>query len=159
MKVSDAVIKVKDLDLIQFAEEVQTILNNGLVETRVVTSVPSWDANDGETAILWSGTTRALYFRAGGIWLNIGFNTVGSLMLFDNDMDTGITPEYTLDEDIIRYYTEGVYKFAMSNTFGFAMSSNTPVCFNGTDESVKWVYDSADSYMKCYVAGAVRMEM
>lgn len=159
MKISDYVIRTRDPELVNFMDEVQAIINNGLMEQRVVTSIPTWDANNGETTFYYSGTVRAYYFRINGLWTSIGFNTIGSLVLFDADNDTGISPEATADEDVIRFYTAGVYKFAMDSVHGLSMSANTPVCFNGTDESVKWVYDTADSYFKCYVGGAVRMEM
>jgi len=159
VKISDTVIRTRDRELVGFMDEVQAIFNNGLYEQRVVGSIPTWQGNNGETAIYFTGAVRAYYFRINGIWASIGFNTLGALTLFDADYDTGITPEATVDEDVLRFYTAGIYKFAMDNVHGFSMAANTPVCFNGTDESVKWVYDTADSYMKCYVGGAVRMEM
>lgn len=158
MKIPDTIFKTKDLDLIEFGDYAQVILNRGLYEFRIFDQVPDWTANNGENGIFTTGTVSYLYFHLNGVWLSIGFNSIGALVLFDSDGDTGITPEATPDEDVIRFYTAGVYKFGMS-TYGFFMSANTPVVFDGTAGDTQWLYDSADSYLKAYVDGTLRMEM
>lgn len=158
MKVPDSVIKTKDLELVEFMDYVQTILNNGLYEMRIFGSVPDWLANDGENGIYVSGGNRQLYFYLNGVWSSIGFNSIGTLILFDKDGDTGITPEATPDEDIIRFYTAGFYNFAMG-TAGFALASDLPVLFDGIDGDTKWVYNSGDNYLRGYTDGSLRIEM
>lgn len=158
MKVPDAVIKVKDLDLVEMLDSIQTILNNGLYEMRIFSSIPDWIANDGESGIYVSGDIRQLYFSLNGIWTSIGFNSLGTLVLFDNDGDTGITPEATTDEDILRFYTAGYYNFAMG-TFGFAMAAGLPIFFDGINGDTRWVYDTSDNYLKGYVDNIKRIEM
>lgn len=158
MKVPDSIPKIKDLELFEFMDIVQLILNYGLYQMRVVTAIPDWAANEGEHAIYYSGDIRQLYFQINGMWTSIGFNSLGTLILFDKDGDTGITPEFSTDEDVLRFYISGAYNFGMGS-FGFAMPSDTPVVFDGTDGDTKWVYESADGYLKCYVDGTLRMEM
>jgi hypothetical protein len=161
MKVPDSVIKVKDLELVDFMDTVQAILNDGLYETRIFTSVPSWSANEGESAIYSTGSANDLYYMIGGTWCRIGFNLLGSLTLFDSNGDTGITPEATPNEDVIRFYTKGLYNFSMG-TYGFSMAPGKPLFFDGTivaGSGTNWVFDTTDSYLKCYVGGIKRIEM
>lgn len=158
MKLPDVVIKTKDLELSEFIDYSQSILNNGLYEMRIFGSVPDWAANDGENGIYVSGSVRQLYFHLNGVWSSIGFNSLGTLVLFDKDADTGITPEYTTDEDVIRFYTSGFYNFAMSTT-GFAVATELPVLFDGLDGDTYWVYTTTDGYLKGYVDGVKRIEM
>jgi hypothetical protein len=158
MKVPDSVIKIRDLELVEFMDYVQTILNNGLYEMRIFGSVPDWTANDGENGIYVAGDVRQLYFYLNGVWSSIGFNSLGTLILFDKDGDTGITPEATTDEDVLRFYTAGLYNFAMG-TYGFALASGLPVIFDGTDGDTKWVYSTSDNYFKGYSDGVLRVEM
>jgi len=112
MKIPDAVIKIKDLDLIEFMDSVQVVLNNGLYEFRISDTVPTWQANDGESLIYFTATERKLFVFINGVWTFIGWNGSGSLTLFDADGDTGITPEFTPDEDVIRFYANTSYMFA-----------------------------------------------
>ena len=158
MKIADVSPKIKDLEVLDFIDNTQVLLNNGLYEMRVFDAIPAFAANDGEAGIYVSGSVRALYFSLGSIWSSIGFNSSGTLVLFDNDYDTGITPEATVDEDVIRFYVAGLYKFAMG-TFGFAVDKNTPVVFDATDGTNKWMYDSATTYLTCYQGGNKRLEL
>ena len=80
------------------------------------------------------------------------------MTIFDNDNDTGITPEATVDEDFIRFYTAGIYNFSMS-TDGFAIAGGLPIFLNGTDGGTKWVYDTSNQYLTGYVDGIKRIEM
>lgn len=158
MKLPDVVIKTKDLELSEFIDYTQSIINNGLYEMRIFGGVPDWLANDGENGIYVTGSNRQLYFHLNGVWANIGFNSLGTLTLFDKDGDTGITPEYTLNENIIRFYTAGFWNFAMS-TAGFAVASDIPVVFDGINGDTAWIYNSSDGYLKGYVDGVKRIEM
>lgn len=158
MKVPDTVIKIKEIELRDFIDVVQTIINNGLMEMRIFTAIPTWTANDGETGIYVNGAIRQLYFYLNGVWASIGFSSTGSLQLFDANGDTGITPEYSPNEDVIRFYTFGQYNFSMS-TAGFAVAPGLPVMFNGVTGGTQWVYDTSDNYLKGYVDGIKRMEM
>ncbi|MFA6100391.1 MAG: hypothetical protein WC750_06020 [Patescibacteria group bacterium] len=161
MKVPDAVIKTKDLELVEFMDYVQTILNNGLYEMRIFDAVPTWESNNGETGILVTGSNRQLYFYLNGVWNSIGFNSLGTLVLFDKDQDTGITPEATADEDVIRFYTAGYYYFSMG-TYGFSVAAGKPIFLDGTISTASgtaWVFDTATSYLTAYVGGVKRIEM
>ena len=158
MKVPDAFLRTKDLALREVIDAVTAILNLGLYQMRVVDSVPTWAANQGETAIYYTGDTRALYFQVNSQWCSIGFNTLGTMILSDADQDTFITPEATADEDILRYYVGGIYKFAMGSV-GFAMAAGTPVVFDGIDGNTTWSYNSATAYLQAHVDGTLVMEM
>lgn len=157
MKVPDAVIKVKDLDLVEFMDSVQVMLNNGLYEMRLISEVPDWFANNGESAIYAQGTARRLYVYV-NTWSYIGWNTIGSLTLFDADGDTGISPEATPNEDVIRFYIAGINKFAMGS-MGLALTDGTPLVLDGTDGDTKWVHNSGTNYLEGYVDGVLRVEL
>ena len=159
MKVPDEVIRTRDLGLIEGFENIQLILNQGLYEMRTGSEIPTWAANDGETFLYLndSADERRLYFRANGIWTFIGWTSTGSLFLVDADGDTFITPEFTADEDTIRFYAQGIYQVAI-NTLGLCLPTNTPVCFDGTDGTSKWLFDSASTYMRGYNEGVLRVE-
>lgn len=143
-------------------DNVQTILNNGLYEMRVVDVVPTWQANNGETALYFDDSdTRKLYFFVNGIWTFIGWNPSGSLVLFDADGDTGITPEFTTDEDVIRFYANSSLMMAVS-TFGIVVPAGTKIVVDGVNVAsgdTYWTYHSASQYSQYYVDGALRMEM
>lgn len=158
MKIPDVVIKTKDLELSEFIDYAQAVINNGLYEMRFFNGVPDWQANNGENGIYVSGSVRQLYFFLNGVWSSIGFNSLGTLVLFDKDGDTGITPEFTTDEDIIRFYTNGIYNYAMG-TVGFAMVTGQPILFDGIAGDTKIVYDSASAYLRSYTDGVLRQEM
>lgn len=158
MKVPDAVIKVKDLELVEFMDAVQTILNNGLYELRIFDGVPNWQANQGENGIVVTSDNRQLYFYLNNTWCSIGFNSLGNLVLFDKNQDTGITPEATPNEDVIRFYTAGYYNYLMG-TVGFGMAAGKACMFDGTTGDYKWVYDSASKYLCGYTHGFLRFEI
>ncbi len=158
MKVPDAVIKTRDFSLIEFMDDVQAILNNGLYEMRIFGSVPSWTANDGENGIYVSGSIRQLYFYLSNVWCTLGFSSSGALQLFDVDGNTGITPEFTPNEDVIRFYTAGIYNFSMS-TAGLAIAAGLPAYFDGVGGDTYWVYDTATNYLTGYADGVKRIEL
>ena len=80
------------------------------------------------------------------------------MSLVDADGDTGITPEFTADEDVLRYYCAGAFMFAMGS-WGMGMGVDTPVIFDGaTDGDTKIQYVSATSYLTFETDGAVRIE-
>ena len=158
MKVADAVIKVKDLELVEFMDTVQAILNNGLYEMRIFSQVPDWTANDGENGIYVSGSIRQLYFYLAGVWCTLGFTSTGALQLFDNDLNTGITPEFTVNEDVIRFYTAGIYNFSMG-TYGMTIAPGLPLYFDGVGGDTYWVYNSVTNYLTGYADGVKRIEL
>jgi hypothetical protein len=158
MKVPDAVIRLKDFSLIEFMDDVQAILNNGLYEMRIFGSIPDWAANDGENGIYVSGSIRQMYFHLAGVWCSLGFSSTGTLQLFDADVDTGITPEATLDEDVIRFYTAGFYNFSMG-TNGMSIAAGLPLYFDGVGGDSYWVYDTTTNYLTGYVDGIKRIEL
>lgn len=158
MKVPDSVIKIKDIELVEFMDYVQAILNNGLYEMRIFGTIPDWTANDGENGIYVSGSIRQMYFYLNGVWCSLGFSSSGSLQLFDADLNTGITPEFTVNEDVIRFYTAGYYNFSMS-TAGFAVAAGLPVFFDGVGGDSYWVYDTVTNYLTGYADGVKRLEL
>ena len=158
MKVPDTVIKIKDLELVEFMDYTQTILNRGLYEMRIFNAVPDWVANEGEHGIYITGTNRQLYFYVNSGWTSIGFNSLGTLVLFDQDNDTGITPEFTADEDILRFFVSGSNNFAMG-TVGFAMANNVPIIFDGLTGGTQWVFDTATGYLTGSVGSSKVIEI
>ena len=158
MKLPDSVIKTRDFALIEHMEDVQAILNNGLYEMRIFGSIPSWAANDGENGIYVSGSIRQMYFHLNGVWCSLGFSSSGSLQLFDSDVNTGITPEFTTNEDVIRFYTAGAYNFSMG-TYGMTIASGLPLYLDGVGGDTYWVYDTSTSYLTGYSDGTKRIEL
>jgi len=144
--------------MIDFIDYTQTLLNRGLYEFRTFAAVPDWAANQGENGVLVSGSTLALYVHMNSVWTAIGFNLLGTLTLFDADGDTGITPEATADEDILRFYSAGTYCAAL-DTYGLQFSAGYKVVFDGLAGTTYWTYSSASAYLQCYISGTLRMEM
>ena len=158
MKIPDTTIRVRDRELVDFLDTAQTILNRGLYEFRTFDAVPDWPANEGESGIFTSGTALALAVHINSNWSLIGFNSLGTLVLFDADGDTGITPEFTPDEDVLRFYSFGTYVVAM-DTYGIQISSGYKMVFDGLAGDTYWTYSSASTYLQAYVNGTLRMEM
>ncbi len=158
MIVPDTVIKIKDLELVEFMDYVQTILNRGLYEFRTFDATPDWTANEGENGILVTGDTLGLYVHINSTWTLIAFNSIGTLTLFDADGDPGITPEFTADEDVLRFYSAGTYVVAI-DTYGIQVNPAYKMVFDGLGGDTYWTYSSASTYLQCHVNGTLRMEM
>lgn len=75
MKVPNVELKIRDLELIDFMDRVQTILNAGLYTMRVLTASPDWVGENGEHGILVSGSTGTLYIYADQ-WMAVGLGSV-----------------------------------------------------------------------------------
>jgi len=158
MKVPDAVIKIKDIELMDWMDYVQTILNNGLYQFRLLTTEPSFVSNEGESAIFYDATNRKFFVYINGVWCQIGWNALGIIGLVDSDADTGVYVEYTADEDVIRCYANSVYALSINSTFT-AVAASYKVVFDGLTGTNYLTYSSADSYMQVYSDGALRMEL
>ena len=65
----------------------------------------------------------------------------------DADKDTIVHTEYSSDEDIVRIYTGGQYTMSVAS-----VTSATAAAWSV-------VYSTADSYLKYYISGGLRMEM
>ena len=169
MKVEDYTPRTRDIELWDFMDNVQIILNNGLYEFRLVMSVPSWSAQEGESCVYWTvgtsttlGANRRFYIYINGVWTTLAYSSgAGGAIICDADGDTGLTPEWSADEDVIRYYVQDTYAFSMSS-LGFGVLQDRGVCFNGPTfgtAAQKMVYVSSSSYLTLFTNGSVRMEM
>lgn len=61
MKLNDYDFKNVDQEIIDFKNDVITLLNFGKYQKQVVTGVPAWRGRRGEEVYLMSGTTAILY--------------------------------------------------------------------------------------------------
>ena len=148
-------------------EYVGLILNNGRYEFRIVTEIPTWEANEGEAVIYYHSTTRRLYVYIGGSWVYIGWDDDGMLLLggiIDNDLDTGIFCEYYPDEDILRFVTGdtqgGVAGERMTiNYQGLAMTAGLRMTFDDRDGDTYTMYNTSTAYLETWTDGSKRLEM
>lgn len=69
----------KDASLVEVLNDINSILNNGRYQMRVVTSVPDWEGDEGEHLLYISGTVRRLYFYdiSNASWHFIQWNGAG----------------------------------------------------------------------------------
>lgn len=76
-KISDYELKGVSQQVVDFAEDVRDLLNNGKFQASVATTgIPGWSANTGEFAFFSSGSDRRLYVRASSAWqLVAGFDS------------------------------------------------------------------------------------
>ena len=158
MKIPDTTIRIRDLELQEYLDYNQTVINRGLYEFRTFDAVPDWTANEGENGILASGSTLAMYVHINSTWTKLNFNSLGTFVIFDADGDTGITPEFTTDEDVLRFYSFGTYVVAM-DTYGLQVSAGYKIVLDGLAGNTYWTYSSASVYMQGYVDGTLRIEM
>lgn len=85
MNVPNATIQSRDLELLDFLDSMQTILNNGLYEIRMFDSAPTFVNEAGENGFLVSGSTVDWYLSTGSAWYSFrlnstaGFVTIGTL--------------------------------------------------------------------------------
>lgn len=74
MKLPDIALQtLKDPGLLDFMDYTQILLNNGRYQTRILTEVPTWVADDGEIVCVASGDTRALYMYISDGWYKISW--------------------------------------------------------------------------------------
>jgi hypothetical protein len=60
-KLGDYDFRGQDQEIIDFKNDVITIVNFGKIQKQTVTSVPAWRGRKGEEVYLMSGTTGVLY--------------------------------------------------------------------------------------------------
>ena len=66
---------IRDPGILDFMDYVRVILNQGKYSTRVVTSIPTGTANDGEMLLYTDGgSTQRLYAYFGSAWRYITFS-------------------------------------------------------------------------------------
>jgi len=78
-------IAVQALELF---EQIKEVLNTGRYEMRVVSSVPTWTANEGETVLYTSGAVWEFYAYLDGAWRKISWNTGGTVEIDGGDIES-----------------------------------------------------------------------
>ena len=79
MKIGDYDIKNADQELLDFKNDVITLLNYGKYQPQVLSLVPGWKGNRGEFCWVVSATTAALYAylaTAGTVWSRVADCTI-----------------------------------------------------------------------------------
>ena len=177
MKVEDYTPRTRDIELWDFMDNVQVILNNGLYEFRLVSSTPNWQAQQGESAIYYTvattsglGSNKRLYVYINNAWVSMSFGSgsgYSGAILSDTDGDTGITPEWSADEDVIRFYVDNTYAFSMSS-LGFGIQSDKSLWLDGVTGTARNTYWTCTTntastggykYLRGYIDGKLRVEM
>ena len=100
MKLSEYVFKHLPVELVDFKDEVTTILNFGKYAFMVLynsPSGPSWKAREGENVFWVYGTGRRLYCWINSGWVYIGWGSSGTIdsgdywRIYDTNNDTMVT--------------------------------------------------------------------
>lgn len=169
MRIPDITLKKKiDPGIQDFMDYTMFILNDGLYQFRVLNGVPNWLADDGESVLYSSGTTRALYFYINGQWVNITWTGGGTspiaLALVDYDEDTLVEVEKFADEDTIRFSTGDskggtAGERAIIDYLGFHLTTDLQVTYDGAAGDTYTKYNSATAYLETYIDGSKRLEL
>lgn len=170
MKIPEALIKVKDGELVEWVDLVTFLLNAGKYSTPIYEGEPdSRSINEGESFIIATGETRKLEVMINGVLCSINFTPTGSVStanfgnslgdrILDSDANTAVITEFTANEDMIRMYVAGQFVVAV-NTLGMAVSSGYPIRMNGIEGNTYLVNNTSAVYLQHYVDGVLRMEM
>lgn len=166
MKPPDPLLKVKDTELWDWVDSINLILSTGKYEFPIYSEQPGDTlANEGESLIVSTGTTRELQVYINGVWATIAFDSAGAVSsgglsdrITDADANTGVFTEFTADENVIRFYSNGIYEVAIS-TAGLTLASGYPIVFDGLGGNTTLSYDSATQYLQFYLDGVLRMEL
>ena len=106
-------------DLIDFKDEVVTIINYGKYAFMVTNGLPTFSAGEGEQLMYMSGTDRRFYIYMGGAWNWVRWGGGGtgftgeSAWIHDADGDTLVHTESSADVDKIYFYTGGYLRMEM----------------------------------------------
>ena len=68
MKIDTYEIKGVTPEVQDFVDDATTILNNGKFSYQVSSTVPTWNANNGEMVLYSSGTEKRFYYRLNDKW-------------------------------------------------------------------------------------------
>ena len=169
MKAPDPLLKVRDVELWDWIDRVNLILNTGKYEFAVYDTVPDTGAiaNEGEQLVYASpdGAIRRFYVFIDGIWCLINFTTSGEVStgafgdrIIDNDANTGIFTQFTTNEDVLRHYSNGSYIVAM-DTYGIQIAAGYKYVYDGLAGDTYCTYSTASVYLQFYLNGTLRMEM
>ena len=107
----------------EFYDWVRVTLNNGRYQMRVNSEIPDWSGEDGEF-LLYTGSAGDrfyCYFNSAWNWMGFSGGTAYVTAIYDADYDTGITAEYTTDEDMLRFWTYGLQRGDVSSSGQWTM--------------------------------------
>lgn len=166
MKLPDPILRSRDSELSDWIDYCNLVINTGKYEFPIYSEEPgSTKANEGESLIVSNGDTRKLEVYINGVWCTINFDGSGAVnaggfgdRILDSDGNTGIFSEFATDENVLRFYSNGVYEMAMS-TAGLQVASGFPFVMDGLGGDTKMVYNSTTSYLEFHLNGTKRMEM
>jgi len=155
----------KDLSLADVLNSLQTIINNGRYQMRVVTAPPDWIGDDGEHLMYVNGQTRRLYIydATNGTWHYLEWTGSGSInawgdRILDDARTTGIFTQYVKNEQTLRFYINNLYVFSI-NAQGVSINSDFPISFDGLNGNTFMKYNSSTAYFEIWTDGVKRMEM
>jgi len=119
VRISDYEFYRMPWDLIDFKDEVVTIINRGKYAFYVTNGEPQFAAGEGEQMMYVSGTSRRFYVYMSGAWNWVqwyGGNSGASsdpTWIHDADQDTLVHTESSTDVDKIFFYCGGQLRMEM----------------------------------------------
>jgi hypothetical protein len=150
-------------DLIDFKDEVVTIINYGKYEFIVTNGIPAWNAGEGEALFYVNGTDRRFYVFMSGAWNWVqwgGPNTASSgdsWWIHDADQNTYVNTEKNADENKVRGAAGGTEIFS-ADSAQFAVNNGIRLGFESNSGNTYMVWDSANTYLQMYIDGGLRAE-
>ena len=159
-------MKVRDVELWNWIDTANLVMNSGRYEFPIYSAtLATYQINDGESFIVSTGTVRQLTVRINSVLCSINFNSSGKVSgtglgdrITDTDGNTGVFTEFTSDENIIRFYSNGVYVAAL-NTAGLSVAAGFPIVMEGLGGDTYRVYNATTQYIQWFLNGAIRMEI
>src|SRR6185436_18903000 len=114
MKVDDQDFRGLSYSVIEFAYQVQTILNNGKYQQSIVSTAPTWTPNNGETNILSTATVQRLYYYLSG-WKFIDLTTPKVWINFSGTATPSAKINQSYNVSTITRVSIGYYSINFSN--------------------------------------------
>jgi len=173
MKISDYELYRMPWDLVDFKDEVVTIINYGKYAFMVTNGLPTFLAGEGEQLMYMNGTDRRFYIYMGGAWNWVRWGGGGTGLstdtwwIHDANSDTYVTTEGTSgsgNEDVIRFSVGdsqgGVAgeKVTVDST-GLSVISDLRIGLEGRGGNTFWKYNSGTEYIEAWVNNIKRLEM
>ena len=166
MKVSEYEFYRMPWDLIDFKDEVVTIINYGKYAFPVSNGIPVHAAGEGEQAMYINGTDRRFYVRMASAWNWVQWGGGGTGFtgtthwIHDDDEDTYVDTEKsgTGDADRILGAAGGTEIFSADSAM-FAVNDGIRLGLESNSGDTYMVWNSANTYLETWVDGTKRLEM
>ena len=159
-------MRTRDPELRDWIDYTNLVLNTGRYEFPIYSAALSpAQISEGESFIVSTGTVRQFTVRINSVLCTLNFTSAGAVSagglgdrITDADGNTGVFTEFSADENVIRFYANGVYMAAFS-TSGIHVAAGTPIRMEGIDSDTYMVYNATTQYLQFFLNGGVRMEL